>query len=267
VLLAAFAVIELRAARAPLVPFGLFRSRSVTGANMVMFLVGAAFFAMWYFLSLQVQNVLGYSALRAGMAFLPMAVAIIIGAQASSRLMPRTGTRPLLLAGTLLATAGFAWLSRIAPGASYWQHVFGPGCLIALALGLLFTPLAAAATAGVPLSEAGLASGVLNTSRQIGGSLGLAVPATIATDRTKALLAGAGGHAGAAGPGARPSAGVAAALNGGYARAFEVAAALTLAAFLASFVVPAIRSRRSPSGETGDQATEQRASTRDTAHR
>jgi MFS family permease len=232
-----------------------------------MFLVGAAFFAMWYFLSLYLQNVLGYSALRAGMAFLPMAVAIIIGAQVSSRLMPRTGTRPLLLAGTLLATAGFAWLSRIAPGASYWQHVFGPGCLIALALGLLFTPLAAAATAGVPLSEAGLASGVLNTSRQIGGSLGLAVLATIATDRTKAILAGAaGGHAGAAGPGAQPSAAVAAALNGGYARAFGVAAALTLAAFLASFVVPAIRNRRSPPGETGDQATEQRAGARDAAH-
>src|SRR6202042_3095130 len=146
VLLAAFAVIELRLARSPLMPFGLLRSRSVSGANTVMFLVGAAFFSMWYFLSLYLQNVLGYSALRAGLAFLPMAVAIIIGAQVSSRLMSRTGVRPLLLAGTILATAGFAWLSRIVPHASYWQHVFGPGCLISLALGLLFTPLAAAAT-------------------------------------------------------------------------------------------------------------------------
>ena len=169
VLLAVFAVIELRLVRTPLVPFGLFRSRSVTGANIVMFLVGAAFFAMWYFLSLYLQNVLGYSALRAGLAFLPMAVAIIIGAQASSRLLPRIGVRPLLLAGNVLATVGFAWLSRIAPTASYWQHVFGPGCIISLALGVLFTPLAAAATAGVSFTEAGLASGVLNTSRQIGG--------------------------------------------------------------------------------------------------
>jgi EmrB/QacA subfamily drug resistance transporter len=239
VLLAVFAVIELRVARTPLVPFGLFRSRSVSGANTVMFLIGAAFFAMWYFLSLYLQNVLGYSALRAGLAFLPMAVSIIIGAQASARLMPRTGVRPLLLTGTALGTAGFAWLSRIEPGGSYWQHVFGPGFLIALALGLLFTPLAAAATSGVSFSEAGLASGVLNTSRQIGGSLGLAILATIATDRTNALLAGHRTEA--------------AALNAGYARAFEAAAGLTLAAFLASFVVPAIRSRRPAGASTGEQ--------------
>jgi EmrB/QacA subfamily drug resistance transporter len=268
VLLAVFAVIELRVARTPLVPFGLFRSRSVTGANTVMFLIGAAFFAMWYFLSLYLQNVLGYSALRAGMAFVPMAVAIMIGAQISSRLTPRTGVRPPLLAGSVLATAGFAWLSRITPEGSYWQHVFGPGCIIALALGLLFMPLAAAATAGVPFSEAGLASGVLNTSRQVGGSLGLAVLATIATDRTQAMLTGSaggagGGQASVAGPGGQHSAAVAAALNDGYARAFEVAAALTLAAFLASFIVPAIRNRRSPSGGTGEQASGRSASTPD----
>jgi EmrB/QacA subfamily drug resistance transporter len=243
VLLAVFAVIELRVARTPLVPFGLFRSRSLTGANIVMFLVGAAFFAMWYFLSLYLQNVLGYSALRAGMAFLPMAITIIIGAQVSSRLMPRTGVRPLLLAGTICATVGFAWLSRIVPAASYWEHVFGPGCIIALALGLLFTPLAAAATAGVSFSEAGLASGVLNTSRQIGGSLGLAVLATIATDRTQAQLTRAGSSA--------------AALNDGYARAFEVAAAVTLVAFAASFVVPAIRSPRAAPGAASGQAAKQ----------
>jgi EmrB/QacA subfamily drug resistance transporter len=262
-LVALFAVIELRIARTPLVPFGLFRSRSVTGANVVMFLVGAAFFAMWYFLSLYLQNVLGYSPLGAGMAFLPMAVTIIIGAQVSARLMPRIGARPLLLAGTILAAAGFGWLSRIVPAASYWEHVFGPGCLIALALGLLFTPLAAAATAGVSFSEAGLASGVLNTSRQVGGSLGLAVLATIATDRTQVMLTGkAGGQTGAPTPGGPHSAAAAAALNAGYARAFEVAAALTAAAFLASFVVPAIRERRSPAtdesdtGQAGDQAPE-----------
>jgi len=113
--------------------------------------------------------------------------------------------------------------------------VFGPGCLISLALGLLFTPLAAAATAGVPYTEAGLASGVLNTSRQIGGSLGLAVLATIATDRSRALVASGGRALSPAG-----------ALNGGYARAFECAAALVLAAFAASFVVPTIRARTSP---------------------
>lgn len=118
-----------------------------------------------------------------------MGVTIMIGAQASSRILPRVGVRPLLQAGTLLAAGGFAWLSAISPHASYWSHVLGPGCLISLALGLLFTPLAAAATAGVAFSEAGLASGVLNTARQVGGSLGLAVLATIATDRTRDTLA------------------------------------------------------------------------------
>jgi predicted MFS family arabinose efflux permease len=243
VLLAAFAVIELRVARTPLMPFGLLRSRSVAGANAVMFLVGAAFFSMWYFLSLYLQNVLGYSALKTGLAFLPMGITIIAGAQASSRILPRAGVRPLLLAGTLLAGAGFAWLSAITPHGSYWVHVFGPGCLISLALGLLFTPLAAAATAGVPFTEAGLASGVLNTSRQIGGSLGLAVLATIATDRSRAMLT-SGGRA------LSP----ADVLNSGYARAFECAAALVLAAFAASFVVPAIRARTSraaPAREAG----------------
>jgi EmrB/QacA subfamily drug resistance transporter len=240
VLLAGFALIELRLAHAPLIRFGLFRSRSLSGANIVMFLVGAAFFSMWYFLSLYLQDVLGDSALKTGLAFLPMGVTIMIGAQASSRILPRVGVRPLLQAGTLVAAGGFAWLSAISPHASYWTHVFGPGCLISLALGLLFTPLAAAATADVARSEAGLASGVLNTARQIGGSLGLAVLATIATDRTLAALADR-----------RPVLSHAAALNDGYSRAFEVAAALTLAAFAASFVVPAIRARTTPAPSNG----------------
>ncbi|HEY3943445.1 MAG TPA: MFS transporter [Acidimicrobiales bacterium] len=223
VLLVAFALVE-RAASAPLVPFGLFRSRSLTGANLVMLLVGAAFFSMWYFLSLYLQNVLGYSALRAGLAFFPMAVAIVIGAQISSRVLPRLGTRPLLTVGTVIVAVGFAWLSRIEPAPDYWGHVFGPGCLISLALGLMFTPLAAAGTAGVAQQEAGLASGVLNTSRQIGGSLGLAVLATVATDRTLGLL-----HADRRG---------AAALTSGYGRAFAVAAGLGAVACVLSAVVP-----------------------------
>src|SRR5271156_6045995 len=166
VLLAAFAVIEVRIAAAPLVPFGLLRSRAVAGANVVMLLVGAAFFSMWYFLSLYFQDVLGYSALRAGLAFIPMALVIIVGAQASPRLLPKIGIRPLLAAGMLLAAAGFGGLAFVPAHASYLSHVLVPSCVVALALGLLFTPLATAATAGVPIHQAGLASGVLNTSRQ-----------------------------------------------------------------------------------------------------
>jgi EmrB/QacA subfamily drug resistance transporter len=233
VLLAAFAFIELRMASTPLVPFRLFRSRSVTGSNIVMFLVGAAFFAMWYFLSLYLQNVLGYDALKAGMAFVPMAVSIVIGAQGSSRLLPKLGVRPLLLVGTALAAGGFAWLSQIQSDSSYWTHVFGPGCVISLALGVLFTPLASAATAGVHYSEAGLASGVLNTARQIGGSIGLAALATVAIDHTSAILAGSHGSV--------PSA---VALTAGYARAFTFASFLGAAAFAASFIVKGPESRK-----------------------
>lgn len=225
VLLAAFGFIESRAA-SPLVPFRLFRSRPVTGANLVMLLVGSAFFSFWYFLSFYMQNVLGYGALKAGLAFFPMAVAVIIGAQTSSRLINGIGVRPLLQAGTLVATGGFAWLTTISAHGTYWADVFGPGCMVALALGLLFAPLASAATAGVPFSEAGLASGVLNTSRQVGGSLGLAALATIATDRSHSVA-----H----------HASTATALTDGYARAFFVAMFVAIAAFACSLIVPTIR--------------------------
>jgi predicted MFS family arabinose efflux permease len=243
VLLAAFAVLELRVASAPLVPFGLFRSRSVTGANLVMLLVGAAFFSFWYFVSLYLQNVLGFSALRAGMAFLPMAVAIMIAAQVSSRLLPRVGVRPLLIAGTLMAAGGFLWLAQIHAHSTYWVSVFGPGVLVSSALGVLFTPLASAATAGVSPAEAGLASGVLNTSRQMGGSLGLAVLATVATARSHSLL-----HAGRT---AAPSA-----LTSGYSRAFVLGAILALAGLLSSAIVPSIRARTAPVGEDRSTAPE-----------
>lgn len=223
VLLAAFAVIEHRLATAPLVPFRLLRSRSVAGANLVMLPVGAAFFSMWYFLSLYFQDVLGYSALRAGLAFIPMALAIIAGAQASPRLLPRVGLRPLLAAAMLLAAGGFGWLAQVPGHSSYLAHVLGPGCIVALALGLLFTPLATAATTGVPVSQAGLASGVLNTSRQVGGSIGLAALATVAVDRTREYLAT--GH------------GTASALTAGYDRAFTIAAILSLAGLVCSLLI------------------------------
>ncbi len=241
VLLAIFVYLQLKVAHTPLVPFRLFRSRSVTGSNIVMFLVGAAFFSMWYFLSLYLQNVLGYGALKAGLAFFPMAATIIIGAQTSSRLLPRIGVRPLLLVGTALATAGFIWLTQIHDHSSYIGHVFGPGCIISLALGLLFTPLASAATTGVDFSEAGLASGVLNTARQMGGSVGLAVLATIAIDRTHSFLGV--GH---------PS--TDAALTAGYARAFAWAAGLGLVAFISSFIVPSIGPRQAPEAEPTSEA-------------
>ncbi|MBV9660303.1 MAG: MFS transporter [Acidimicrobiales bacterium] len=233
VLLAAFGFTQVKVASVPLVPFRLFRSRPVSGANMVMFLVGASFFSFWYFLTLYMQTVLGYSALKAGMAFLPMAIAIMIGAQASSRALPRLGVRPLLLTGTAIGGASFVWLAQIHSHGSYWAHIFGPACLISFALGVLFTPLAAAGTSGVHYTEAGLASGVLNTSRQMGGSVGLAALATIAVDRTHGLLRSGGVHANTA-----------SAMTSGYARAFVIAAILCVAAFALSWIVPSIQARR-----------------------
>jgi EmrB/QacA subfamily drug resistance transporter len=239
VLLGAFALIEVRLASHPLVPFRLFRSRSLSGANIVMFLVGAAFFSMWYFLSLYLQNVLGLSAMRAGLAFVPMALSIIVGSQVSSRLLIRLGVRPLLLVGTALAATGFFWLSHIQSDSTYAAAVLGPGCTISLALGLLFTPLASAATADVQPLEAGLASGVLNTSRQLGGSLGLAILATVATDHYLSEL-----HGGAVRD---------VALTAGYARAFTVACIIAVVAFVASFIVPSLRRAEAsaPAAEPG----------------
>jgi EmrB/QacA subfamily drug resistance transporter len=243
ILLAIFLVLELRVASEPLMPMRLFRSRPLTGSNLVMLLVGAAFFSMWYFLSLYLQNVLGYGALRAGLSFFPMALSIAVGAQISSRLVARFGVRHLLLFATALVAGGFWWLSQIGPHSTYWVAVFGPGCLISFALGFLFTPLATGATTSVPPEEAGLASGLLNTSRQVGGSIGLAVLATIATYRATAVLV--------AGHGRVP---VDAALTAGYARAFELGALLGVAAFAASFIVPARSGRPDPGVQPLPQA-------------
>ena len=227
--LIAFLFWERRVASHPLVPFRIFHSRSLSLANLTMFLVGGAFFAMWYFLTFYFQYILGYDAVRTGFAFLPMALSIIAGAQTSSRLMPRIGARPLLVLGTTLATLGFLWLSLITPTSSYWADVIVPSMVCALAMGLLFTPLAASATSGVDRSEAGLASGVLNASRQVGGSIALAALVTVATDR-------AARFANPAGPVAQTA---------GYVRAFEVSAAITVVALLVALATPSPAKSRS----------------------
>jgi MFS family permease len=187
-----------------------------------MVLAGGAFFAMWFFLTYYFQNTLGYSAVRAGFAFLPMAIGIIIGAQLSSRLLVKTGVRPLLLVGSALATLGFFWLALITPTSTFWADLFPPAFLCSFAMGLLFAPLATAATAKVDRADAGLASGVLNTARQVGGSLSLAILGTVAYDRTASF-------------------GVVTKVSqvAGYTRAFEISAFITLVAFLVSLALPA----------------------------
>jgi EmrB/QacA subfamily drug resistance transporter len=223
-LLAWFVFHEGHVAKAPLVRLALFERRSIWTANLVMFLISAALFAMWFFVSLYLQEVHGYSPLRTGFAFVPQTVAIIIGAQVSSRLVLRLGPRPLLVVGGLLPAIGLFFFSGLGVHTGYWSGFFVPSVLITLGLGLCFTPLAYAATAGVPPQEAGLASGLVNTSRQIGGAVGLAALATIATTRTHDV-AGAVNQL--------------VALTDGYTLAFRISAVIALAAVAAALLVPA----------------------------
>src|SRR5688572_3788854 len=188
-LLAAFVAIELRSA-SPLVPFGIFRLRTLTGANVVGVLTGASLFSMFFFISLYMQQVLGFSAIEAGFAYLPLALTIIVSAGVASALTTRVGFKPPLIAGMLSIAAGLIWFSQVSVGGSFVADVLGPSLLAAFGLGFVFVPQTIAAVAGVRDREAGLASGLINTSQQIGGALGLAILATIANSRTDELAGG-----------------------------------------------------------------------------
>ena len=188
VLLIAFGVIERRS-DAPLVPFAFFRNLNVTAANATMFATGAAIIGLFYFLSLYMQRVLGYSAIKAGTSQLPLAVGIILAAGMASPLVAHLGLRRVLIAGLALFAGGLVWFAQVPVNGSYLADLLGPSLLIALGLGFAFVPITILAETGVHDREYGLASGLLNTSQQIGGALGLAVLATIATTRTNHLHA------------------------------------------------------------------------------
>lgn len=221
-LLVAFVAIESRH-RHPLVPLRLFRSRALTGANLIMIMIGSAMFSVFFFLSQFLQDVQGYSPLKAGFAFLPMPLAIIAGTQLSARLVSRVGPRILLVVGPLIGAVGMLLLSRITASSSYALHVGLPGAILTFGIGMAFVPVTLSATTGVAREDAGLASGLINTTRQIGGSLGLAALLTIAASRTSADVAQGRGIAETA----------------GFTLAFEVAAALlALAAVIAAVVLP-----------------------------
>ncbi len=222
-LLGAFLVIESRLAEHPLVPLGIFRRRSLTAANGVAVTVGASLFGVYFFLSLYLQQINGYTPLRAGLAFLPAGLATLAGALTASRLVARVGVRRQLILGLLLAAVGLVGMAQLTPGDAYWTSVFVPELLTGIGLGLSFVPMTLGATAGVPPQEAGLASGLLNTTRQIGGAVGLAAMAT-------AAAAVAHGHIGA-------GRAVSAALTSGYDRAFYIAAVvLVVGAGVASWL-------------------------------
>jgi EmrB/QacA subfamily drug resistance transporter len=192
-LLATFVVVELRSA-SPLVPFKIFRMRTLTGANVVGLLVGASLFSMFFFISLYMQQVLGYSPIKAGFSYLPLAVTIIISAGVASQLVTRLGFKPVLVAGLGFIAAGLIWFSQVSVGGTYVSDVLPASLLAAVGLGFSFVPVTIAAVAGVAERESGLASGLINTSQQVGGALGLAILATIANSRTDDVMQSAGGN-------------------------------------------------------------------------
>ncbi|MFJ6016559.1 MFS transporter [Streptomyces sp. NPDC092952] len=221
-LLAAFAFVESRAAE-PLLRLGLLRSRWVAGANLLVFLAAAGQFAAAYFVSLYMQQVLGLGAATTGAAFLPFSASLVAGTVLATRVTAARTPRAALVPGALLAAVGLAWFACISPGGSFLTDVLGPCLVTGVGVGLVLAPVAAAATAGVASGEAGMASGLFNSSRQLGGCVGLAALATVAALRT--------------GPATDP-----AALNGGYALSLAVASCLfVLAAVVAIGVLPRSR--------------------------
>jgi EmrB/QacA subfamily drug resistance transporter len=222
-LIAAFVLIEARISRDPLVPLRIFASRTLTGANVTMLFIAGALFSMWFFLTLYMQEVLGFSPIEAGLGFLPLTGCIVLGSALASRLVARVGVRPLLITGAGLASAGMLLFARMPADGSFLTDVLPPSLLAATGMGLSFVPTTIAAVSGVARGEAGLASGLLNTARQMGGSLGLAILATIAASRTATLLHGHHSTRDA--------------LTEGYHRAFVVAAGFALCSALAAFLL------------------------------
>jgi EmrB/QacA subfamily drug resistance transporter len=187
VLLGSFVFIELRS-KAPLVPFRIFQLRTLTGANVVGLLLGASLFSMFFFVSLYMQQVLHYSPIHAGLSYLPLAITIIVAAGLGGQLVTRFGFKPILAAGMLFVAVGLFWFSSVSVGGGFLTDILGPSLLAAMGLGFGFVTSTIAAVSGVEPREQGLASGLINTSQQFGGALGLAVLSTIATSRTDNLV-------------------------------------------------------------------------------
>jgi EmrB/QacA subfamily drug resistance transporter len=225
-LLALFVAIERRS-DAPLVPLRIFRIRTLATADAALLLLGSAMFGMFFFASLYVQEILGYSPLRAGFAFLPATVGIIIGSVIAQQLIRRIGVRNVAVGGFLLAAVGMTLLTGVQVGGSYVSDLLVGLVPLSIGLGLTFVPITLLATGGVSSDEAGVASGLFNTAQQVGGSLGLALMSTVAANRTASVL-----HGGAT---------LAAAQVSGYQLAFTIAAGMLAAG--AVILVVALRQR------------------------
>jgi EmrB/QacA subfamily drug resistance transporter len=222
-LLALFALVETRFAAAPLLPFGILRMRRLRAANLVVALLYSGVFSMWFFLTLYMQQVLHFDALRAGLAFLPMTLSIVAAASLAPRLVTRFGVPSVLAIGMLSAAAGLGLLTGVRPGGDYFTTALPGGVLAAAGLGLSLVPATIAAVQGVSTAQSGLASGLLNTSRLVGGALGLAVLSTVADSHTTSQLASGASKLGA--------------LTSGYQLAFGIGALLCLLGALVATVL------------------------------
>jgi Na+/melibiose symporter-like transporter len=219
ILLAAFLAIESRHP-SPMVPFRIFHTKTVTGANVSGFLLGAVIYANFFVLTLYVQQVLGYSALKTGLTFLATAGTVIPVAGASQALTTRFGPRPVLSVGLALITGGMLWYTRIPVHGGFAGTLLPGYLMVGVGMAFAFIPMSIAALAGVAPQEAGLASGLINTSQQIGGALGVAIASTVAFTHMRTLLAS--GHSSPV------------ALTGGFSLAFWVIGGISAASVLAA---------------------------------
>jgi EmrB/QacA subfamily drug resistance transporter len=235
-LILAFVAIESRQ-REPLMPFSIFRLRTLRGADIVALLIGMSLFSMFFFISLYMQQVLHFSALHAGISYLPLAAGIILAAGAASAAVTRFGFKPALLSGMVMIAGALFWFSKVrATGGSFAADLLGPSLLAAFGLGFAFVPVTIAAVTGTKPHEAGLASGLVNTAQQVGGALGLAILATIANTRTSTLLHG-GHHS------------LSYALTKGFERAFLVGSGFAVAGAVLTILLISSRDSRAHSRE------------------
>ena len=224
VLLAAFVVVESRTSH-PLLPLRVVAERNRGGSYLATFLLGAGLFAMFVFLSYYMQTVLHYSALKAGIAFLPFAVGLIVAATASSSVVPRIGPRIPMASGLMVGALGLGWLTQIGVHTSFWLYVFGPQILMSVGLGFAFPALSSTALTNVRPADSGVASAMVNTTQQVGGSLGTALLNTVAATATASYIRTNGPASASAG------------FVHGYSVAFAVGAGLLAAAALVSAVL------------------------------
>ena len=245
VLLAAFVLVEIRSPQ-PLLPLRLLRDRNRTGAYLSYAGVGIFIFGMFFFLTVFMQTVWGYSAIKTGVAYLPFTGALFIGAGTVTQLVPRIGARPLLLAGSALSTGGLYWLSRITEHATYAGGVLGPTMVIGAGAALMFVTLSLVALNRVPEADSGVASSLLNTGQQLGGSIGLAVLGTVAWTVVSHHVIHATAAAARAGHPVHPGGPLAAviyrhAIATGFSRGFLVAAGVALLTLVINFTMIQIR--------------------------